>query len=64
MNYQLMFQTIATLCGVSAFAIWLVAFLSNRISERTRIKLLYTQVLLFVLFIITLITGALAAGLS
>lgn len=57
MNYQLMFQTIAMICGITSaiMAVWVMA--NSNHSKRSEEQL-------FVLFIITLITGALAAGLS
>jgi hypothetical protein len=60
MNYQLMFQTIAQICGIALVGLG-ISYVAHDIN-RNMPKNLPRYIL--VLFIITLITGALAAGLS
>jgi F0F1-type ATP synthase assembly protein I len=58
MNYQLMFQTVAAICAIATVMVGM-GWIFDAYSNKKRI-----HILLLVLFIITLITGALAAGLS
>lgn len=61
MNYQLMLQTIAMLCGMTALVLIFVVGYLMEIKSNNGAKLALTVA---VLWFITLISGALAAGLS
>lgn len=64
MNYQLMFQTIAVLCGIATAPMFIVCLASFDLRGSKKVHKNHLIIGVIVLFTVTVISGALAAGLS